>query len=373
MLNVLFFDPYHSGSHRAFAKTFAERSRHRITLCTLPGQKWKARMTFAAWDFAEQLRNQPADFINKIDIILTTEMQNAAELRGLLPAPLRNKPLAVYFHENQFSYPWSTATPNAQNEQFHYAAINVASLLAADAVAFNSNYNRSDCIAGIRHGLARLRQSGIENIADSIQKKSVVIPVGIDCDALDQARCETQKHQNPPLLLWNHRWEFDKNPGTLIEGLKTLVLQNIDFEIAIVGQKFRDHPAILDEAPQILGHRLVAFGPQPLDEYRRLLWRANAVISTAHQEFLGLSVLEAMYCGAAPILPNRLSYPELLPSEFHEKCLYKNDNDFSEFLKNWILNPVKFEACAPFIERFSWHHVTPALDDWLESIANENA
>ena len=63
--------------------------------------------------------------------------------------------------------------------------------------------------------------------------------------------------------------------------------------------------------------------------YAGLLWSADVVLSTAIHEFFGVSVVEAMYCGARPVLPARLSYPELLPERCYADCLY---DDFEGLL-----------------------------------------
>ena len=52
------------------------------------------------------------------------------------------------------------------------------------------------------------------------------------------------------------------------------------------------------------------------DEYYYLLSRAKVVVSYALQENFGFGVNEAVYLGCAPVLPNRLVYPEFYSEEF---------------------------------------------------------
>ena len=56
-----------------------------------------------------------------------------------------------------------------------------------------------------------------------------------------------------------------------------------------------------------------------------MLWDSDVVVSTAIQEFFGIAVMEAAYCGARPLLPRRLVYPELYPAA----CLYDGDAGFN--------------------------------------------
>ena len=65
---------------------------------------------------------------------------------------------------------------------------------------------------------------------------------------------------------------------------------------------------------------------------------ADILPVTSNQEFFGASVMEAIYCGTKPILPNSLAYPELIPPEHHLDVLYKNENELYEKV---FVNPIK--------------------------------
>ena len=64
-------------------------------------------------------------------------------------------------------------------------------------------------------------------------------------------------------------------------------------------------------------------------EYLRQLARGSVVISTAMQENFGIAVMEAIHAGCMPLLPRRLVYPELIPPEHHDRCLYDGPDDWS--------------------------------------------
>lgn len=54
------------------------------------------------------------------------------------------------------------------------------------------------------------------------------------------------------------------------------------------------------------------------EEYLRVLGRAKYAVSWSYQETFGIAMAEAFRLGAIPLVPNRLSYPELFP----EVCLF---------------------------------------------------
>ena len=59
------------------------------------------------------------------------------------------------------------------------------------------------------------------------------------------------------------------------------------------------------------------------DAYEDLLRRADIVVSTARQEFFGVSVLEAIHFGARPLVPDRLAYRETVPDAYR----YRDEAD----------------------------------------------
>ncbi len=85
------------------------------------------------------------------------------------------------------------------------------------------------------------------------------------------------------------------------------------FRISVIGQSFRDQPAVFQQAHNDFRDYIDYWGyQQSRDDYERALCEADVVVSTANHEFFGISVVEAIAAGVYPLVPNRLSYPEIL-------------------------------------------------------------
>jgi len=120
-----------------------------------------------------------------------------------------------------------------------------------------------------------------------------------------------------PIVLWNHRWEHDKAPEAFFAALDRLAARGVPFRVVVCGERFRDAPAVFDEARRRLGPRVLHFGwAESLADYRALLGRAHLAVSTARHEFFGVALLEAVHFGARPLVPDRLAYRELIPDEY---------------------------------------------------------
>jgi glycosyltransferase involved in cell wall biosynthesis len=320
---------------------------------TFPARKWKWRMRLAGPFYARKLAESGLRF----DRILCSSYVDVAAFRGLAPSWVNDVPLLTYFHENQFAYPVQIN----DERDFHFALTNMTTALASDRVAFNSTYNLESFLEGVDRTLRLSHDLQFDNPGGIIRSKAGILPPGIDFSYIDKTA--SQDHEDIPVIVWNHRWEHDKNPELFFESLFKLDRTGIDFRLVVLGESFRNSPEIFHEARKRLSRRILHFGYVPSKkEYALWLKRCNLAVSTALHEFFGIAVIEAVRAGCRPLLPNSLSYPEL----FSQKFLY-DENDFITKLKEEILSKKKLSPLqsAKLTERFSWAALAPRYEAWI--------
>ncbi len=368
-MHVLLLEPYHTGSHAAWADGYAAHSRHRVTVLTLPGRFWKWRMHGGAVTLARRFLAMEAT----PDLILTTDMLDLTTFLALTRARTHHLPVALYFHENQLSYPWSPADRDVrQGRDAHYGFINYASALAADVVFFNSRYHLDSFFDELPRLLKHFPDHNELDTVDALRAKSQVLPLGLDLRRFDACRPRPPAPSPQPLILWNHRWEYDKNPEDFFRTLYVLAERGLDFGLVILGERFRQQPSEFIEARRRLGDRVRHFGYVPdFAGYARWLWQADLLPVTSHHDFFGASVVEAIYCGCFPLLPRRLSYPELIPSEYHDLCFYRDFDDLVDRLASALQNidRIRQTRLRHAVAHFDWHDLAPIYDERLERAA----
>nr|WP_283251121.1 glycosyltransferase [Rhabdothermincola salaria] len=173
------------------------------------------------------------------------------------------------------------------------------------------------------------------------------------------------------MVLWNHRWEYDKAPEDFFAALHALADQGVAFEVAVAGESFRVVPPAFAEARDRLGPRIVHFGTADRAGYVDLIGRADVVVSTARHEFFGIAVVEAMAAGASAVLPRRLAYPELVPTP--EPYLYDDEDDLVRSLRTALTDHEGRRAAAgaarAHVARFAWPTVAATYDALVDQLS----
>ena len=364
MARGLFVEPFFGGSHRAFAEGLVGHGGHDFELLTLPGREWRRRMRLGAQLLAERVAEVQGEF----DFLLVSDMLDLASFLALTRPRFERTPVLLFMHENQLTYPRLRGTKlNSWFGQINYLAA-----LAADRVAFNSEYHRDDFLGALEE-LERqpnnwLTSEGIE----AIRGKSSVLPVGVDLGSLGEEPAASPAGGSP-LILWNHRWEFDKAPEGFVRTVSTLAEEGLDFRVAVAGERGDNPSEAMLELPERLGERLVQFGPvEGREGYARLLWEADISISSTRHEFFGISTVEAMYCGCLPIAPRRYNYPALVPEALQERCLYEKEAELLVFTREAIRSGAdngEREALRESAERFAWERVGPCWEEALGELS----
>jgi glycosyltransferase involved in cell wall biosynthesis len=363
-LKILAIEPYYGGSHQAFLDGYRVNSRHHVGVLGLPARKWKWRMRGGALTLSERV----LQLREKVDAVFVSDFCDLTCLIGLCPRLLADVPKIAYFHEDQLTYP----LPDEGQRDYQFGFTNVTTALASDRVLFNSRYHMESFIEAVRKLFRKMPDCVPHQVAQRIEERSRVVPVGLDLETIDAEREEAPAKTGPPVILWNHRWEYDKDPETFFNVMTALDREGYDFRMVVLGQSFRTYPEVFERACRDLRHRISHFGfVESRVDYVRTLLSCDIVISTAIHEFFGMAVCEAVYAGCFPLLPNALTYPELLPEELHQSCLYADADDLLTRLRYWLRHgdELRSRDVHGWVRRFGWDHVAPELDAVFDEFA----
>ncbi len=359
-MKVLLLSAYDVASHRYWHKGLV---RHLDSidwqLLCLPARhfNWRIRGNPLSWALTKQ------DVLSQhYDAIIATSMVDLATLKGLVPN-LAKTPSIVYFHENQFAYPLSSH----QHQRIEPQMVTLYSGLVANQLLFNSEYNRTTYLIGIKQLLAKMPDCVPKGIEGQLSSKSQVIPVPIELSIPSKKAIFSR----PLTVVWNHRWEYDKGPERLYAALSLLKLRSIDFHIHIIGQQFRNSPEIFVQLHNRFSEHIGEFGYiKDRKEYLRILSESDLVISTAIHEFQGLAVMEAVASGCIPVVPDRLSYPEFFDNKYCYPSQLDNIDSEAKGLCDKIeywLNRSQSEPRieAPNVSAMSWKNL---IDQYRDSL-----
>ena len=322
-----------------------------------------AALTLARRIAADVIANGPPD------VVLVSDMVHVPALIGFARDQLAGAAVAVYFHENQLTYPW----PEHETPDLTYGLANWLSAAVADLVLFNSEFHRGAFLDALPRLLRGFPDQSHTREIEAVAARSEVLPVGIDDALVDAPR--RPDPTGTPLVLWNQRWEYDKDPNRFFAAMYRLAEDGVAFRVAVAGENFRNHPVEFDEGIRRLAERVVHAGWLERAAYVELLSAADVVVSTAKHEFFGVGMVEAIAAGALPVAPKALSYPEIVPRGRHDDCLYADDAGLDRHLRRALTDAEHRAAVSASLRhsmrRYTWGEVAPRYDERLGALAGE--
>ena len=379
-MNVLALEPWYGGSHRNFLDGLVEHSRHNIECVTMPGRFWKWRMHGGAVTIARKAKQViEGGFVP--DLIFASDMVNLPAFLALTRRHIGTIPVVLYMHENQLTYP----IPQEEERDLSYAYINYQSCLAAERIVFNSAFHYEEFIRAMPGLLRAFPDFTHLHTVKEIREKSSVLHLGMRLQMHDRY-APAQDNQDfspssdePPIVLWNQRWEYDKDPATFFRLMNRLDDSGCSFRLILAGKHFEEQPNEFERAFERYAERIVHYGyAEDFEEYSKLLHRADIVVSTAIHEFFGIAVMEAIYCGCHPVLPNRLSYPELIPESYHRPLLhslvlYDSNEELFSVLSGLLKGserPLPRVILRSMLSRLDWSKHVKKYDELFESVVS---
>ncbi|MFP8488290.1 DUF3524 domain-containing protein [Gracilimonas sp. Q87] len=337
-MNILAVEPFYSGSHKAFLKGLEKHSSHNIIPIKLNYKGWKWRMHGDSVTLTE-MTNQVQE---NIDLLLTSSMTNLPAFMALTNPRFSHTPVIMYMHENQFTRP----IPEGENRDLTYCYINYLSMLVADKLVFSSQFHLDDLLGALPSFLDNFPDGKQYDTVNKIRDKSVVMYPGLDLSSFD-AQPDTREDNENPVIVWNQRWQFDRNPAKFFRVLNRLNDIDLKFDLILAGDTQHEKPEEFEKAWQRFGQQITHFGyVDDKENYSKLLHSGDIVVSTASYEFFCVAIMEAIYCGCHPMVPNELHYPELIPKSLHDPLLhapvlYDNEDDLFHHLKELLTGKTK--------------------------------
>ena len=427
-------------SHRTWAEGYVKATQqHDVQIYHVPSERWKWRLQSGAAaeldGLLAQLQQSTSNSRNNKkdtpDVIVVDGMLDvtllAAQLGRLSTPNHHHRPrLLVYLHENQLTTPWAPKDRDQRNKtHWHYGMAHWRSLLAADGFVFNSRQH----FRVFRQALPRLIQQQcprdtvdwhLQQAQQLLQTKCTVLRYGL---ALDELRASgvpgtvqspppstttTTTTPKMPVVLWNARLEADKDPETFFDHVLPQLCQHhadiLPIGLIVLGTDPSQGQQWYHRLRQEYGannhshtnHRpdieLLYLGwCSQRQDYAHWLQQADVVVSTARHETFGIAVVESVYAGGAlPLLPHRLSYPEILGVEENENdsdeskggfdtdnYLYRSTSDCVHKLATLLRlkrdEPDRFQATVAHMRQrmaqFRWAVMGPVYDNFFAAVA----
>lgn len=332
-MKVLLLESFYGGSHKVWADQLQKIFGDELTLFTMKDRFWKWRMEASGLEFAKEYSKLNQSF----DYILISSITNVAQFLAFANVDRTRTKVILYMHENQICYPWqSDRTEIDKKRDRHFGFINIMNCKIVDSIIFNSQFHKTAFINEVKAFLSVFPDFVPKWDKAEFAAKSEVLGIPLNIKVL----LEKSKIENDvPVILWNHRWEYDKNPELFFQTLIKLSQKAYKFKLIIIGESYKKKPKIFECLDKELKSHIIHKGfVESKEAYYRLLMSSDIIAVTSNHEFFGISVVEALSCGVTPLLPNRLSYPEHINPELFPEQFYNYDEEFETKLDYIVSN-----------------------------------
>lgn len=362
--NILLLEPYLGGSHKDFVNGLSEYSNHKIIPLTMSGEHRKWRLLGSAVPLAKESEHVEEE----IDVILASSLADLSGFTSLTNPRFSETPVVLYMHENQL-YDWE------DRDQFR-GYFNYLGALTASKILFSSQFHFDEFFEYLPGFLSRLPDYQHAETVGEIRDKSEVLHPGIHLSQFDEVK--DNRANRRPVILWNQRWTADKNPELFFKMMNRLDDAGFEFDLILAGDNRHEKPVAFENAWKRYGQRIIHFGYiHDKQKYSELLHKADIVVSTAVHEYFCVAILEAIYCGAHPVVPNRLTYPELIPDSLkkpllHSPVMYDDEDELFAVMKNLLseeTKPLPKASLQKFVKEYDWPRRIRLFDDLLSEIA----
>ena len=365
--DVLVVEPWYGGSHRAWADGLVRHSRHRVRLVTHPDRFWRWRLRGGAVTLADLVRAEVEEH-GRPDVVIISSLVHGAALLGLTRRSLGDVPVVAYVHESQLRYP----TTGGRTPDTDAAMANWQTLLAADAVWWNSAFHRTTVLEALPGVLQAAPDLSHAAWVPRIEANSSVVPVGVELAGLLGAERRSSSSAGAvPLVVWNQRWEHDKDPLGWLRIMARLADTGVGFRLALAGERPRERDDVAQSLLDRLDDHIEVDRYLDAEAYRALLLRSDVILSCARHEFFGISVVEAIAAGCVPVLPDTLSHPELVPDRWHDAVLHppgRAQDALAAVLTDLDGARARVAGLRQAMERWSWPRVIDRYDTALTAL-----
>ena len=351
-MDIAIIEPYYGGSHQYWADNLKSRLPYQVDLITMPARHWKWRMQGSAYHMAEQINASDKTY----DILLVSGMIDLALFKSLLINSAAQ--ILLYMHENQLCYPVSELDKQS-NLDLTYGYLNYKSCLVADKVIFNSAYHQEVFLQACLNLLKRMPDYKLIESVESIQAKSVVIPIGILTDRIVADNDMHILKSEYPVLLWNHRWDFDKKPEQFYLLLKHLSRKSLKFNVIMTNTSQVSNDTLDKIRREFPEHILFDGYVESYEQYLTLLNSSDILPVSRGHDFFGISVLEAVLHGVHPVLPDDSVYEEHFDLDLHPGLYYNYQEQYlmmvEHLIRHYPFNAPKTEL-ANAVKNYNWQN-----------------